>query len=91
MLLFPSPEDLPDPEIKSTSPALAGGFFTKSYMRIPEQKERTTQCANAFKVSVCITFTLKSLVKSGLSDKVITEESNKYAQVTHRRSSEVIL
>ena len=25
---FPSPGDLPDPEIKPTSPALAGGFFT---------------------------------------------------------------
>jgi len=27
-LPFPSPGDLPDPGIKSTSPALAGGFFT---------------------------------------------------------------
>ena len=27
-LPFPSPEDLPDPRIKPTSPALAGGFFT---------------------------------------------------------------
>ena len=30
-LPFPSPEDLPDPEIEPTfliSPALAGGFFT---------------------------------------------------------------
>ena len=25
---FPSPEDLPNPEIKPASPALAGGFFT---------------------------------------------------------------
>ena len=25
---FPSPGDLPNPEIKPTSPALAGGFFT---------------------------------------------------------------
>ena len=25
---FPSPGDLPDPGIKSASPALAGGFFT---------------------------------------------------------------
>ena len=48
VLLFPSPEDLPDPEIKSTSPALAGGFFTKSYMKIPEQKERTTQMCKCF-------------------------------------------
>ena len=27
-LPFPSPEDPPDPEIKPTPPALAGGFFT---------------------------------------------------------------
>ena len=27
-MTFPSPGDLPDPEIKSTSPALAGGFLT---------------------------------------------------------------
>ena len=27
-LLFPSPEDLPDPGIELWSPALAGGFFT---------------------------------------------------------------
>ena len=27
-LPFPSPEDLPDPGIKPTSPALAGVFFT---------------------------------------------------------------
>ena len=27
-LLFPSPGDLPNPEIKPTSPTLAGGFFT---------------------------------------------------------------
>ena len=27
-LPFPSPEDLPDPGIKLTSPALAGRFFT---------------------------------------------------------------
>ena len=26
-LSFPSPEDLPDPGIKTVSPALAGGFF----------------------------------------------------------------
>ena len=29
-LSFPSPGDLPDPGIKPTSPALAGGFFTSS-------------------------------------------------------------
>ena len=27
-LPFPSPGDLPDPGIETTSPALAGGFFT---------------------------------------------------------------
>ena len=27
-LPFPSPADIPDPEIKPVSPALAGGFFT---------------------------------------------------------------
>ena len=27
-LSFPSPWDLPDPEIKHMSPTLAGGFFT---------------------------------------------------------------
>ena len=27
-LTFPSPGDLPDPEIEPMSPALAGGFFT---------------------------------------------------------------
>ena len=27
-LLFPSPGDLPNPEVKPTSPTLAGGFFT---------------------------------------------------------------
>ena len=29
-LLFPIPEDLPDPGIKPTSPALAGGFSTST-------------------------------------------------------------
>ena len=29
-LSFPSPENFPDPGIKPTSPALAGGFFTTS-------------------------------------------------------------
>ena len=29
-LPFPSPGDLPDPGIKPTSPALAGGFFTEA-------------------------------------------------------------
>ena len=27
-LSFPSPGDLPDPEVEPASPALAGGFFT---------------------------------------------------------------
>ena len=27
-LPFPSPGDIPNPELKPTSPALAGGFFT---------------------------------------------------------------
>ena len=27
-LPFPSPRDLPDPDIKPVSPALAGGYFT---------------------------------------------------------------
>ena len=27
-LPFPSPGDLPDPEIESASPGLSGGFFT---------------------------------------------------------------
>ena len=40
-LPFPSPGDLPDPEIEPVSPALAGGFFTTeppgtpTYMYIP--------------------------------------------------------
>ena len=31
-LPFPSPEDLPDPRLKPSSPALAGGFFTTSHL-----------------------------------------------------------
>ena len=31
-LPFPPPGDLPNPEIKPMSPALAGGFFTPDYM-----------------------------------------------------------
>jgi len=34
-LPFPSPEDLPDPEIEPTFPALAGGFFTTETPRKP--------------------------------------------------------
>ena len=42
-LPFPSPEDLPDPEIEPTYPALAGGFFTtetpgKPLWRMQKQK-----------------------------------------------------
>ena len=36
-LLFPSPGDLPDPGIKPTSPALAGGFFTTELPGKPPQ------------------------------------------------------
>ena len=32
-LSFPSLGDVPDPGIKPTSPALAGGFFTLSHLR----------------------------------------------------------
>ena len=35
VLLFPSPEDLPDPGIKLMSPALAGRFFTAEPPRKP--------------------------------------------------------
>ena len=28
-MAFPSPGDLPDPEIEPASPALVGGFFTR--------------------------------------------------------------
>ena len=34
-LPFPSPGDLPDPEINPTSPALAGGFFTRGTWEAP--------------------------------------------------------
>ena len=34
-LPFPSPGDLPDPGIKPTSPALAGGFLPLSHQRSP--------------------------------------------------------
>ena len=32
---FPSPGDLPDPGIELTSPALAGGFFTRETLGKP--------------------------------------------------------
>jgi len=38
-LPFPSPGDLPNPEIKSTCPALAGEFFTSE----PPGKPRFTE------------------------------------------------
>ena len=34
-LLFPSPEDLPDPEMETATPALAGRFFTTGPLRKP--------------------------------------------------------
>ena len=34
-LPFPSPGDLPDPGIKPTSPALAGGFFPLNHVGSP--------------------------------------------------------
>ena len=34
-LLFPTPEDLPDPGIEPTSFALAGGFFTTTPLGKP--------------------------------------------------------
>ena len=37
--LFPSPQDLPDPEIKPMSPTLAGRFFTTE----PRGKQGTNQ------------------------------------------------
>ena len=39
-LPFPSPGDLPNPEIKPTSPALAGGFFTTE----PPGKHQESTC-----------------------------------------------
>ena len=36
-LSYPPPVDLPDPEIKSASPALAGGFFTTEPSGKPEK------------------------------------------------------
>ena len=35
-LPFPSPEDLPNPGIRSISPALAGGFFTTEPLGKPQ-------------------------------------------------------
>ena len=38
-LQFPSPEDLPNPGIEQTSPALAGGFFTTVPPEKPSESE----------------------------------------------------
>ena len=35
---FPSPKNLPDPQIKPTSPALAGGFFTTKPLGKPNNQ-----------------------------------------------------
>ena len=45
-LPFPSPGDLPNPEIETTFPALAGGFFTTE----PPGKPRKLNCilANSY-------------------------------------------
>ena len=47
-LPFPSPGDLPDPEIKPMSPALASGFFTTELLRKPtwedEEFEMLQRC-----------------------------------------------
>ena len=40
-LPFPPPRDLPNPGIKSTSPALAGGFFTTKPPRKPRSFHRS--------------------------------------------------
>ena len=37
---FPSPGDLPDPEIEPVSPALAGGFFTREAYLASEAGEK---------------------------------------------------
>ena len=39
-LPFPPPGDLPDPEIKPVSPALAGGFFTTEPLGKPGKTGR---------------------------------------------------
>ena len=42
-LPFPSPGDLPDPEIKALSPSLAGGFFTMELSGKPHRRSALTQ------------------------------------------------
>ena len=44
-LPFPSPGDLPDPEIKPLSPELAGGFFTTELPGKPQVLIRPIKCS----------------------------------------------
>ena len=44
-LPFPSPGDLPDPEIKPLSPELAGGFFTTEPPGKPQVLIRPIKCS----------------------------------------------
>ena len=63
-LPFSSPGDLPDPEIKPTSPksrALAGGFFTTSYIWEPANAKGLTEVKRKDWLFVFI-FYLKSLI-----------------------------
>ena len=47
---FPTPGDLPDPEIEPESPALAGGFFTTG---APWEAERASRRGKDLKVTQC--------------------------------------
>ena len=49
-LPFPTPGDLPDPEIEPESPALAGGFFTTG---APWEAERASRRGKDLKVTQC--------------------------------------
>ena len=56
-LPFPSPGNLPDPEIEPTSPALAGGFFTTE----PSGKPFNTYfIVNAMIIFKCTEIALKN-------------------------------
>ena len=56
-LPFPSPGDLPDPEIEPTPPALAGGFFTTE----PSGKSFNTYfIVNAMIIFKCTEIALKN-------------------------------
>jgi len=50
-LSFPSPANLPHPEIKPMSPALAGGFFTTEPLEKPQYlsafSQKTVFASNA--------------------------------------------